>query len=92
MMKHKLIIPTVHMGGTDKETLLAARRTFSDALYKAGRALGAMFPNARDYRECIGGDMVPTFSEAVEQHTRRVSMFLDLQLEIEREQEVIFDS
>ena len=92
MMKHKLIIPTVHMGGTDRETLLAARSKFSETLYEAGRALGAMFPNARDYRECIGRDTVPTFSEAVEQHTRRVSMFLDLQLEIEKEQEVILDS
>jgi len=85
MMKHKLIIPTVHLGGTDRETLLDARRTFSDALYAANRALGAMFPHARDYREALGVESVPTFSEAVSQQGRRASVLLDLQIELDKE-------
>ena len=92
MMKQTLIIPTVHMGGTSKQELLDARRKFSDALYEAGRALGAMFPNARDYRALGAGCLVPSFSEAVDQHTRRASIFLDLQLEIDAEREAIYNS
>ena len=91
--KQTLVIPTVHKGGTSREDLLDARRKFSDALYEAGRALGNMFPHSRDYREALGGRcLVPSFSEAVDQHTRRASIFLDLQLEIDAEREAIYNS
>lgn len=90
MTTEKLITPTVHLGGTSADELMRVRSDFSSALHTAIAALENMSPNARDYRECVGGS-VPTFREAVEQQRRRFSTLQALRQEIENEQEAILD-
>ena len=90
MTTEKLITPTVHRGGTSADELLHVRATFSCALHTAITALENMSPNARDYRECLGGS-VPTFREAGEQQQRRFEILQALRQEIENEQESILD-
>jgi hypothetical protein len=61
--------PTIHMGGTDAESLAQDAKRARDALAKALDALTVAHPNARDYYP-QGGD---AHTEAANEHAARIA-------------------
>ncbi len=76
--KHDLIVPTVHMNGTNRESLLEQREVFYQAICGAAEALKQMAPHGRDYYIAEPG----TFERATAQHERRQKTLDSLAQEI----------
>ena len=71
--------PTIHMGGTDAESLAQDAKRARDALAKALDALTAASPNARDYYP-QGGD---AHAEAAREHAARIAAVMAVRDEMQ---------
>ena len=63
-----LAIPTVHLNGTSRESLLEQLTSASDAVYEAIKAVANACPNGRDYYTQSGN----AIQEALRQHANRL--------------------
>ena len=73
-------VPTIHLNGTDRETLLEGYMTALTALRKAERAVQATGPNGRDYYPQGEG----AIRVAQEEHANRLRAIATVIREIEQ--------
>jgi hypothetical protein len=85
-MTHPLAMPTVHLNGTSKESLLSGLCDVVHALHGAGRKLAAACPNGRDYYVKPG-----SFSAALHQHESRMDKLREIIKELETIAEHVSD-
>jgi hypothetical protein len=76
--KPALAVPTVHLNGTSKESLLGGYCEAIAALHDAGRWLAAASPNERDYYVRWG-----TFQPAIREHEARMNKLREIIKELE---------
>jgi hypothetical protein len=81
----KLAIPTVHLNGTSRDTLVEALCEAQAALDQAGRKLAAAAPNGRDFYPQGPG----AINVAMDQHEARMRKLREIVLEIEQIAEAI---
>jgi hypothetical protein len=75
-----LMVPTIHMNGTSKESLLEGICEAVNKLHDAGRALAAACPNGRDYYTQGPG----AISVALDQHEARMKKLREIIGELEQ--------
>lgn len=75
----KLAVPTVHLNGTSRESLLEGYSEAIRALNRAETKMTAACPNARDYYVQDG----PAFGIAMDQHTARMKKLREIISELE---------
>jgi len=80
-------IPTVHLNGTSRESLVQQRLTLIDALRDVEKAIGQAWPHGRDYYP-QGPDAL---SAAQQVWHERANIVSDLRDEIIEESQGIFD-
>jgi hypothetical protein len=74
-----LMIPTIHLNGTSRESLVEALCEAHRALHEAGRKLAATVPNGRDYYPQPDG----AINKALDQHYARMAKLQEVIHEIE---------
>jgi hypothetical protein len=79
-----LVIPTIHLNGTPKDSLIDALCVAVNSLHQAGKDLAATAPNGRDYYPQGNG----AINTAIDQHAARMQKLSD----VIRELEVIAES
>jgi hypothetical protein len=79
-MSHKQVIfaPSIHMNGSDADTLFESYAEAAASVRKALKAMEDASPNARDYY-VQGAD---AYGQAVKQHVARADKLLEVQKEI----------
>lgn len=82
--EREIVIPTIHMNGTDKQFLIDRREDVIYALGVADKLLAKMAPNGRDYYVKPGAMVV-----AETQHARRQMALKSLMDELQEEIEEI---
>ena len=80
-------IPTVHLNGTDRKSLLEQNHQAARAVADAMEALGAAAPNARDYYIQGAG----AFGEVAKEHRARVRKLTDVLSELNEIVEYLID-
>jgi hypothetical protein len=83
-----MMVPTIHMNGDSRETLLGQCRKANDALWDAINALQEMAPNGRNYY-WQGTDAL---GKAVAEHRERMNGLYAVKKEIENMMEAIADA
>jgi hypothetical protein len=76
----KLSIPTVHLNGTSKESLLEQLRRAVEAVNRASDAVSSASPHGRDYYVQADPD---AFTMAARQHAARIIKLRDIAKELE---------
>jgi len=76
--KTQIVVPSIHMNGSDADTLFEGYAEATGAIRKALKAMEAASPNARDYY-VQGAD---AYGQAVKQHVARADKLLEVQKEI----------
>jgi hypothetical protein len=71
-------IPTIHLNGTSRESLVSDLRNALQALEAAEKALQHIHPNGRDYYPQGPG----AITEAMEQHMARVGKLYEVRREL----------
>jgi hypothetical protein len=87
MTENRLIVPTVHLNGTSKETLMDQITDAAQALRLAMEAIREAAPNARDYY--VQGPNA--FQEVQRQHCARINRLADVYTEYMEIAEAIAD-
>lgn len=80
-----LAIPTIHLNGTSRETLIEQLCDAVHALHEAGRKLAAAAPNGRDYYPAGAG----AINVAMDQHEARMKKLREIIAELEAIAEAI---
>jgi hypothetical protein len=75
----QMILPTIHLNGTSRESLLEGYQEAIDALVEAGRKVAAAGPNGRDYY--VQGNKA--FPQAMDEHEARLTKIRKVILELE---------
>lgn len=71
------VLPTIHLGGTARATLLEDTTDALDALRDALRALSVTTPNARDYPK--SGDITLAMAQHLDRKRRLESVIAELE-------------
>jgi hypothetical protein len=74
--------PTIHLNGTDAQSLFEGYRTAHEAVKAAQRALAQCAPNGRDYYGQPSPPPVP-FNEAMAEHRARMAALETIERDLE---------
>lgn len=87
--KPSLSVPTIHLNGTSKESLVRDLCAAHHALTEAGRKLAATCPNGRDYY--VQDNPEAAIHKAMREHEARMAKLREVAHEIEQIAEAIGD-
>jgi hypothetical protein len=76
-----LTLPTIHLNGTNRETMLRDIEIACSAVVAAQRALAYTAPNARDYY--VQANYPATFDNALREHVLRMKMLENILTELQ---------